>query len=36
MFAVDPEEYYYTGEGDPSPYELAMEQSAWTVCSSSK
>ena len=26
MFAVDPEEVYYTGEVDASPYELAMEQ----------
>ena len=26
MFSVDPEEYYYAGETEPSPYELAMEQ----------
>ena len=26
MFSVDPEEYYYSGETEPSPYELAMEQ----------
>ena len=26
MFAYHPEEVLYTGEADPSPYELAMEQ----------
>ena len=26
MFSVDPEEYYYAGETEASPYELAMEQ----------
>lgn len=26
MFSVDPEEYYYSGETEASPYELAMEQ----------